>query len=211
MKRVCKQCNGPLPVGAHANARYCGAECRREAEYAARRVPEVLLGNCRECGTVFNRRAPRGGPPLVFCSGDCRLKFDRDRKRVAQRERRAAAKAQASTERRSCKSCGTGLKSQLAVYCPACRKARAQEQNRLSGKRTREREREQRGKALAAYSFRERGIRASRADLERFITVTPIEKPLPSDPRAALLEALDRHPALRQAFAEHHGIQVGQA
>ena len=61
-------------------------------------------------------------------------------------------------------------------------------------------------KPTRSYDVRERHKTMKASELEKFITIKPTGNPLPADPRAALVEALQRFPDLRDEFARVHGL-----
>lgn len=67
-QRLCRQCCGPLPIGAVHGVRYCSEDCHNSAIIASRRrryaegklyYPRCPIGFCRRCGAVFLRTSSR--------------------------------------------------------------------------------------------------------------------------------------------------------
>jgi hypothetical protein len=88
IKRTCNNCHQPMPDGKRQDAKYCGPECRSNAEHKRKRLDgryEKINAerakanaskpkhrhNCTECGVVYEttHRKPS------FCSAYCRVKW----------------------------------------------------------------------------------------------------------------------------------------
>lgn len=215
--RSCEQC-GTEFSSKWVFQRFCCRACGLAATAARQRRGEPIIRACNVCNVEFVASNPRGGTPLSYCSDACRAEGLRRAKRAFEKRKRAAVRAELPA--RYCVDCKKRVESRRAKRCPTCASARVLEQNRASKKRTPPPVKRKRkpvrftvGQSEPQRSFdvREHRNNLRATQLEEFITVVPTSNPLPSDPRAALIEAMERFPELRAAFAEVHGIKVGQA
>lgn len=140
--RRCDHCQGPLPEGARADARFCGERCRKAA-YRERHDPTMLSRLRRGAPEELERLAPQRhcevcGVPLPwelrrdahFCSAACRKTAAR-RRTHDERIRRVAIQqgipaGVAGFLRRACAYCGVFLtedKRADSLFCSSrCRK-----------------------------------------------------------------------------------------
>ena len=214
--RACEHCNAAF-TSKWVFQRYCTTECRYAAESIRKERFKRVIRTCKICNVEFDATNPNGGMPRTYCTEACRLTGHRRAKREYELRRRAAERA--SLPPRYCVDCKDRIESRRAKRCPACSHARKLELSRVAAKLAPPPPRKNRKPVRfnvtrapsASFDVRARGIRLKRAELEGFITVVPSGNPLPVEPRAALIEALDRFPEFRAAFADVHGIKVGSA
>lgn len=110
----CVRC-GSAYVRTHGRQRYCSADCKRLADGESRTDRyRVRPFTCRRCGRQFTRDG--SSARQVYCSDECRLDDDRDRRSTFSYERKqspehiakrtAAMLATLASQVRVCERCG---------------------------------------------------------------------------------------------------------
>lgn len=85
---ICQVCGKEIPQGS-CRKKYCGAEC---AKIAQRRMSREHIGRktvrCVNCGKAFERN----GTKSVFCSTECRRKYNSGESRIAEKHCKVCGK-----------------------------------------------------------------------------------------------------------------------
>lgn len=203
-EKECRHC-GKRFVTKWPHQHYCAAACTRAADLERQRMKDPIWKNCKICEVRFDAYNRHGGAPRTYCSDECRAVGIKRMKRESERRTR-------NQSPKLCAECNAELSDRRAMRCKPCAQERVAAQQRARNaarpvvRRKPVKLKVGTEKPDRSYHVHERhrGMRAG--ELAKFITVVPTDNPLPVEPRAALVEALQRFPDLRDEFARVHGL-----